>query len=350
MHFIISRKEEGSSNLLGPCVREIPSGLETRFRCHFFPTTYSTVASDIVRVKRSGSDLSTLCELVKSLKGEPTLIFCKSPKSTNQVATALLDAAVTEETHYADFAAAWMEKHFHPNWILPRAMKRGIGMHHGKLPRSLGQYVVRAFNTEKIDVLICTSTLIEGVNTKAKNVIIFDNSIAREKLDFFTFNNIKGRSGRMFEHFVGRVFLFHDPPDEELPFVDFPVFTQGANMPDSILVQLDSVDLSPESRTRLEPYTQQTDLPMDLLKIHSSIEPDNLLALAKHLRESTAVERTLLTWTGYPTWENLRSVCVLAWKYLIDGRSRAGVFSGAQLALKISKLRQTPDIRAEDFR
>lgn len=338
-------KGGGQFYLLGPCVRQIPEGLEARFRCRFFPTTYATVASDLIRVKRSGSDLDTLCHLVNQLSGEPTLIFCKSPKSTNEVAKALIDAGVTEQTHDADSAASWMEQHFHPDWVLPRSMKQSIGMHHGRLPRSLGQYVVRAFNDGRINVLICTSTLIEGVNTKAKNVIIFDNTIAREKLDFFTFNNIKGRSGRMFEHFVGRVFLFHDPPEEELPFVDFPVFTQGADMPDSILVQLDDGDLSPESRTRLEPFTEQTDLPMELLKIHSSIEPDNLLALARHLKAASSQQKALLAWTGYPRWENLKEVCVLAWTHLLGGRGQAGVFSGAQLALKISKLRDTPDIR-----
>lgn len=338
-------KGGGQFYLLGPCVRQIPEGLEARFRCRFFPTTYATVASDLIRVKRSGSDLNTLCQLVKKLQGEPTLIFCKSPKSTNEVAKALLDAGVTEQTHDADSAAVWMEQHFHPEWVLPRSMKQSIGIHHGRLPRSLGQYVVRAFNDGRIEVLICTSTLIEGVNTKAKNVIIFDNTIAREKLDFFTFNNIKGRSGRMFEHFVGRVFLFHEPPEEELPFVDFPVFTQGADMPDSILVQLDDGDLSPRSRTRLEPFTQQTELPMQLLKIHSSIEPDNLLALARYLKTASASQKALLAWTGYPRWENLKEVCVLAWTHLLNGRRQAGVFSGAQLALKISKLRDTPDIR-----
>ncbi|MCE9612390.1 MAG: DEAD/DEAH box helicase [Chthoniobacter sp.] len=107
-------KGGGQFYLLGPCVRQIPEGLEARFRCRFFPTTYATVASDLIRVKRSGSELNTLCQLVKQLQGEPTLIFCKSPKSTNDVAKALLEAGVTEPTHDADSAAVWMEQHFHP--------------------------------------------------------------------------------------------------------------------------------------------------------------------------------------------------------------------------------------------
>lgn len=338
-------KAGGQFYLLGPSVRQIPEGLEERFRCRFYPTTFSTVASDIIKVRSKGNNIESLCHLVKQLDGEPTLIFCKSPKSTNEVAKALLDAQVTEESHTEDIAAWWMESHFHGDWVLPRAIKKSIGLHHGRLPRSLGQYVVRSFNEGRIKVLICTSTLIEGVNTKAKNVIIFDNEIAREKLDFFTFNNIKGRSGRMFEHFIGRVFLFHEPPEEELPFVDFPVFTQGADMPDSILVQLDEEDLSPRSKTRMEPFNTQSDLPMELLKLHSSIEPDCLLSLARHLQTANNRQKDLLSWTGYPRWENLKEVCELSWAHLLSGRGQAGVFSGSQLALKISKLRETPDIR-----
>lgn len=338
-------KSGGQFYLLGPCVRHIPEGLERRFRCRFYPTTYSTVASDVIRVRRTGNALGTLCELVGTLKGEPTLIFCKSPNSTNQVAKALLASGVTHEARGTDAAAVWMKNNFHPDWVLPQSVQRGIGLHHGRLPRSLGQYLVRAFNDGKISVLVCTSTLIEGVNTKAKNVVIYDNAIAREKLDFFTFNNIKGRSGRMFEHFVGRVFLFHDPPEEELPFVDFPLFTQGESLPNSMLVHLDDDDLTPQARARLQPLVDQTEIPIGLLRTHSSIEPERLLALARHLRAATQREKALLAWVGYPAWENLKSVCELAWKHLIGAGRKAGVASGAQLAMKINKLRQTPDIK-----
>jgi replicative superfamily II helicase len=128
-------------------------------------------------------------------------------------------------------AADWVAANYDPEWTLSRALRVGIGMHHGRMPRALAQVVVKGFNLEVIDFLICTSTLIEGVNTKAKNVVIFDNKIATQKYDYFTFNNIRGRSGRMFEHFVGNVYLFHPEPQEDLPFVDIPVFTQDEKYP-----------------------------------------------------------------------------------------------------------------------
>lgn len=330
--------------LLGPCVQKIPDGFEQQFRCQFYPTTFSTVATEVIRVNSGSDDLRALVDVVKRLGGEPTLIFCKSPKRVNEVAQALLQSAV-RRTHPRDAAAAsWMQANFHEEWSVPRAVNHGIGVHHGKLPRSIGQYMVRAFNGDRINVLACTSTLIEGVNTKAKNVIIFDNTIAKQKFDFFTFNNIKGRSGRMFKHFVGRVFLFHEPPNEQLPFIDFPVFTQSEDTPDSILMQMEDEDLTSKSRDRIEPFKKQRELPVDLLQRHSSLEPEDLLNLAGRILKCTQDERKLLSWTGFPRWENLKFVCELAWEYLIK-RGQAGVFSGSQMALKVSRLRDTPDIK-----
>ena len=57
--------------------------------------------------------------------------------------------------------------------------------------------------------LFCTSTIIEGVNTSAKNVVIFDNKKGLNLIDFFDYSNIKGRSGRMMEHYVGKVYNFN---------------------------------------------------------------------------------------------------------------------------------------------
>jgi hypothetical protein len=330
--------------LLGPCVKEIPEGFEQRFECRFFKTLFATVASEERKISVSNADeMGALCDLVKSLEGEPTLIFCKSPPRVNEVCKALLEAGVTGESKGLESATKWLKENFHNDWILPNAFERGIGLHHGKLPRSLAQFIVRAFNENKLNVLACTSTLIEGVNTKAKNVVIFDNKIAKEKFDFFTFNNIKGRSGRMFHHFVGRVFLFHDPPTEELPFVDFPVFTQNSDAPDSMLVHIENEDLSAESKERLEPFMQQTVLPIELLRKHSSIEPGDLLNLAMRMKDLSANEKTLLSWTS-PNGDKLRLVCGLAWECLI-GRSQAGVFSGNQLAYKVWHLKFNPDIR-----
>src|SRR5690606_8803538 len=128
---------------------------------------------------------SKLINLCRDLT-DSTLIYCASPASARRVATAL-SAAFTEEVSATAEAAHWVGEHYHPDWAVSRALLHGIGVHHGKVPRALGQFCVRAFNEGHLRFLVCTSTLIEGVNTKAKNVVIYDNKVATKKLDFFTF-------------------------------------------------------------------------------------------------------------------------------------------------------------------
>jgi hypothetical protein len=340
-------KGGGQFYLLGPCVRQIPDGVEGKFQCHFFKTNFSTVASDIIHVKLENDFIQKLVDLMEELRNEPTIIYCKSPKSANNVAKELFTAFSSSNNKQNLDAADWMRSNFHNEWILAKCVEIGIGLHHGRLPRSLGQFVVRAFNDDKLNTLVCTSTLIEGVNTKAKNVIIFDNKIAHRNIDFFTFNNIKGRSGRMFKHFIGRVYLFHEQPQEDLPFVDFPVFSQKENAPNSLLINLDESDLKDSSRERLASVINQEDLPIEIMRKHSSIEPENLLNLARRLKNSSVSERHFLAWTGLPTWKQLSLVCELSWQYILGNPTGRidGVLSGKQLAMKINQLRNNPDIR-----
>lgn len=337
------KKLGGQFYLLGPSVESIPDGLQEAFRCYFYPTRYRTVASDQIRVGGHGTDVERLVALCHELH-EPTLIFCRSPARVNEVARALIRAQLNKPVADLSAAAKWVAQHYHPNWIYGEALLAGIGVHHGKLPRALAQYVVRTFNESRIRFLVCTSTLIEGVNTKAKNVVVFDNKIATNRIDFFTFNNIQGRSGRMFEHFVGNVYLFNDPPTEDLPFVDFPLFTQTETAPDNLLIQMDADDLMQASKHRVKSYSEQKMLPLEVLRLNASIDPDAQLRLASHILKSADDLWPSLAWNGMPTAFQLNAVCDLIWTYFVKGtRSKGGVFTARQLTFKVWQLLRTPD-------
>ncbi len=276
------RKMGGQFFMLGPNVEKIPDGLQDKYRCFFYPTTFTTVVAEHRKVPEGRDEWIRLVTLCRDLQ-EPTLIFCRSPKRVNEVADRLLKAHIGLEAKDLSSAQDWAARTYHPKWVWGRAIVNGIGIHHGRLPRAIAQFTVRMFNELKLRFLVCTSTLIEGVNTKAKNVVIFDNQIAREQIDFFTFNNIKGRSGRMFEHFVGHVYLFNDPPQERLPFVDFPIFSQEPDTPDSLLVHIESTDLLPTARERMQKWMDQDVLPIEILRENATIEPQAQIDLAERI-------------------------------------------------------------------
>jgi hypothetical protein len=331
--------------MLGPNIHRIPDGLEDKFHCFFYQTKFATVVTEVHPVKKGNNDIKALLSLCEKVN-EPTLIFCRSPNRVNKVARAML--GIREPAHEGAFrgVSAWTSEHVHPDWVFQAALKAGMGIHHAKLPRSLSQYVIRAFNEGRLQFLICTSTIIEGVNTKAKNVVILDNRIGRNRrLDYFTFNNIRGRSGRMLKHFIGRVYVFDDPPDEDLFEVDFPLFTQEADTPESLLIQLDDEDLTPSSRERLAGYVQQTVLPVDVIRQNSGVSPDEQIRLAKKLRGLPIDQVRRLTWTGIPSKDQVYEICSYLWEYVLGGKSGHGVRSDRQLAFKVVALMERTTIR-----
>lgn len=324
--------------LLGPNIQNIPEGLPERFQCRFIRTDFSTVVTDLIRVRIKNDAHEELINLCNNIQGS-TLIFCSSPKKAREI-TQLLAENIPGAGYGLLDAAEWIAERYHPEWTLVKGLRNGIGMHHGKIPRAIAHLCVKGFNEGKLPFLVCTSTLIEGVNTKAKNIIIFDNKIANKKYDFFTFNNIRGRSGRMFQHFIGNVYLFNEPPVEILPIVDIPVFSQEKTTKESLLIQLDKEDITPDSWKRVKEYYEQDTVSIEVLRSNSGIEPKAQLSLDNHLLDNPHIVVDI-SWSSYPQYQQLSTLCNLIWDYLIKGNQFYGITSGKQLTFKINQLRNS---------
>jgi hypothetical protein len=333
--------------LLGPNILGVAPNLSQRLRYEFINEPYHTVVSQLHDMRGSkGSEMKRLIELCGKLK-EQTIIFCKSPKRAADVTEKLLAAELGVKGDADNHAAAqWIGEHYHPEWHFARALGRGIGVHHGRIPRALAQYVVRAFDSGRIAFLVCTSTLIEGVNTKAKNVIIFDDKINRDQIDLFTFNNIRGRSGRLGHHVIGNVYFFHDLPDTELPFVDVPAFTQPDDADQSLILQMDDDDLTDRSRERLHEFFEQNVLSLETLRGNVGVDPSAQLAVAREIAADPSAWRSALSWSGLPTSGQVKAVTDLFWKHFKCTRLGSGSAKTAkQLAYLINRLRGQPRVR-----
>jgi len=143
-----------------------------------------------------------------------SLIYAGSYSGVDSVTTLLIENSAKEDGPLLSAFATWLATNYHPNWKLTNLVKRGVGIHTGQLHRSLSQIQVRLFEEEKVGLqtLVSTSSIIEGVNTSAQNVIVWSNKKAHLKLDDFTYRNIIGRGGRMFRHFVGKIYILEEPP------------------------------------------------------------------------------------------------------------------------------------------
>lgn len=337
--------------LLGPSIRAIPDIVEEKLDCSFLIEDFQTVAIDIHLISKKPRKEEALAKLLDTIDGQ-TMIYCQSPASTRKVLKEYLDlrpVALSLDDELIE-AARWTADHYHDQWLVSVALQHGIGVHHGKLPRSLGRFMIRAFEEGKLKILLCTSTLIEGVNTTAKNVIVYDSKLNRKSLDFFTFNNIKGRSGRMFRHFIGNVYIFDAPPQEELPFVDMPAMNPTDTTPSSLLIQLSPNDVPKSLREKVDKLLNQEILPIGLLKQLSSIEPEYLLDTTNHLLSLNVRELNKCSWSSRPQYEDILFSSEIIWNQLGGATSaRQSSMRSASMMTKwtwdLYKIRSVPQFR-----
>lgn len=96
---------------------------------------------------------------------------------------------------------------FGEDWIIVKALKLGIGIHHGLVPKYIQKEIINLFNDGDIVVLFSTTTITEGVNTTAKNMIVMSDKKGSKPLKQFDAKNIAGRAGRFNQHFSGNVIV-----------------------------------------------------------------------------------------------------------------------------------------------
>lgn len=145
-----------------------------------------------------------------------TLIYAGSYNNIDKISEILKNKLDIKETQLLKDFNYWLKVNYGKAFSLCKLSERGIGVHNGKMHRALSQIQIKLFESQDgIDTIISTSSIIEGVNTQAEQVIVWSNKNGSHKFDYFTYRNIIGRAGRMFKYFVGKVYLLEEPPIQE---------------------------------------------------------------------------------------------------------------------------------------
>lgn len=320
---------------LGPNIESINISSDNRWRFEFLRTRFSTVAVDTVDLRRERNKADVLEKLIYDHTNWPALIFVSSPDKANELARTL--AEKHKPVGKGKPLAAWIDEYFGGRWELGDAVSAGIGVHHGRIPRALASRFVRLFNSGNLPILICTSTLIEGVNTSAKSVFIYDKTINRQSYDFFTFSNIRGRAGRLGQHLVGKVFLFNSPPAEDETVVNSPLFADFSEAPDELVVHLEPDDATADVVERVEQISVLLGLQADELKRLSSLGIENLAKLRRIIGADENLSEELV-WDGKPSYGEIEAVCRVICE--VKPARHFGAASFRQLTLYIDKLRR----------
>lgn len=271
-------------------------------------------------------------DLVRQLceHNESTIIYCNSKTSVEKCAKEFIDFWGYDESieQSCSFFLNHMNSLFKGNgkdWIVTKAIKAGIGVHHGFVPKYIQNEIIRLFNKGILKIIIATTTITEGVNTNAKNIVVLSHKKGNKLLKKFDAQNIEGRAGRFLNHYSGRIFIidkkFSDILEKEDDTINHKYFDKNI---DKGAVEVDFVK---------EPFLNIRDI--SLKKKNTDYRKMNQLPSILDLSFRTiSVEDKYKVYTSIKQLSHKNLLCI---KLLIDrfNRSRFCDLAGVQLICDI---------------
>lgn len=337
--------------LLGPNIDKISEGFAEKYNAEFYKTNYSLIENKIEDIYSLHKDKFSkprkykefkekkLFELLLNLKDEQSIIYCSSPSRVRELAekfTLFLKEKNVKKSEKLPLVE-WVEKNINSKWNLINFLNFGIGINDGALQKHINSSMIDYFNDKKLKYIFCTSTIIEGVNTSAKNVIFFDPTKGKQTLiDYFDYSNIKGRSGRMMIHYIGKIYNFNSPPEKEDMFVDIPFYQQNP-IKDEVLNGLKDSDINSEVKDS-EQYKELLKISQEerglfqkngvlikgqkkILDIISDLDKTYLISRKNYSQEYKIYD--LIKWNTTPSYDQLQFCLEICWNNLMkDGESK----------------------------
>ncbi|NDV96493.1 DEAD/DEAH box helicase [Dysgonomonas sp. 521] len=136
-----------------------------------------------------------------------SLIYCNGAADAERTSLLLFD--LLEQNQVSDEInelIKLVKQIIHPNYTLAKVLQKNIAFHYGNMPLLIRQEIEKLFTEGKIKYLICTSTLLEGVNLPAKSIFIRRPTRGRRNpLNQNDFWNLAGRAGRWGKEFSGNI-------------------------------------------------------------------------------------------------------------------------------------------------
>lgn len=244
---------------LAPNIHNIKENVFTKGMQFMRLTDFKTVITMASKVyEKMGADEDKnkfkATKLLDILNGHKTktLVYAGSYNNINTISELLTNKMPSKKSRLLDNFSDWLKINYGESFSLCNLSKLGVGVHNGRMHRSLSQIQVKLFEfTNGLDTIVSTSSIIEGVNTQAEQVVVWSNKNGSRKFDYFTYRNIIGRAGRMLKYFVGKVYLLEEPPAQEDTTLDI-------GFPEDVVETLDSenpgVEINDEQNDQIKEY------------------------------------------------------------------------------------------------
>jgi len=294
-----------------------------------------------------------------------TIIYENGASAAESTAISLagmLNAPVHPDDEIVEFIE-FLTEHIHAEYPLIEALKRDVAFHFGEMPAIVRARIEDLVAANKLKYVACTSTLLQGVNLPAKNIIIEKpKKGTRSDMGKADFENLAGRAGRLIKEFHGNVWcvrpsnwnndciggeslqvitsafatVFHNGGDVVAKYLTTPLeLTEserdlagtvlGKYFSEYILANRnlrDTLFWDPSQEEKLVSLETQcraieTALPKEIFTRNSTISPLQLESLRKHFLQHENPRTCLpLLWAQDGAYDRLLNIFKLVWKEL----------------------------------
>ena len=142
------------------------------------------------------------------------IVYGAEPSKCEKIASAIVQLLEKkEDPELIDFSKD-LKRHIHKDFLLAETILYGVAYHYGVLPTFVRREIERLASAGKINYIVCTSTLLQGINLPAQNIFLLKPTKGRagsdaSSLDPAEFWNLVGRAGRLTKDYEGNIFLIN---------------------------------------------------------------------------------------------------------------------------------------------
>ena len=138
--------------------------------------------------------------------GGAVIVFENDPSAAEDVALSLTEKLIIEDARpdYLEFID-FIKEEMHSDYSLAHCMEHKVAFHYGNMPSIIRSGIEYFFKRGDIQYIVCTSTLLQGVNLPAKHIILDNPHSGSNSMSRADFLNLSGRAGRLLHEFHGNV-------------------------------------------------------------------------------------------------------------------------------------------------
>lgn len=153
--------------------------------------------------------LSVFANIISAGDDCNNLIYASDANEAENIANLIYSKSNYDISNNADIQnlIELCKEAVHNNFSLNKYLEKGIAFHCGSMPQTIRAKIEELFDYRTIRTLICTSTLLEGVNLSCKNIFMRNPKRSRKhKMSDSDVFNLAGRAGRLGKEFYGNIF------------------------------------------------------------------------------------------------------------------------------------------------